>query len=68
MWETKEFKKYDVSELINELPIFENLKDIGLFKSVKVDCGGHGVCWNTDIDLSADELFENGVEWKDRLF
>lgn len=28
--------------------------------SVEVDAGGYGIIWNDDIDLSCDELFENG--------
>lgn len=28
---------------------------------VKVDAGGYGVSWNDDIDLSCNELWENGT-------
>ena len=31
---------------------------------VEVDNGGYGISWNDDIDLSCDELFENGVVTK----
>ena len=31
-----------------------------LFSSVEVDKGGCGIIWNDDLDLSCDELFENG--------
>ena len=33
-----------------------------LFSSVLVDQGGYGVVWNDDIDISCDELWENGVQ------
>jgi hypothetical protein len=38
--------------------------DQELFSSVEVDVGGYGVIWNDDLDLSCDELFENGVTVK----
>ncbi len=44
------------------MPVFEELKDINLFSKVNVDVGGHGILWNDDMDLSCDELWENGVE------
>ena len=27
---------------------------------MEVDTGGYGIIWNDDLDLSCDELFENG--------
>lgn len=53
-------KIYDVSELIKTNSMFYDLKDIELFYSVEVDVGGYGIIWNDDIDISCDELFENG--------
>ncbi len=32
------------------------------FEDVYVDVGGHGIVWNDDLDLSSDELWENGVQ------
>lgn len=56
-------KKYDVEPLISEIPVFSLLRDIpGLFFQVKPDVGGYGICWNDEIDLSADELYENGED------
>lgn len=56
---TKKF--YDVSKLFFKWDIFKNLKTIkGLFNQVKVDKGGYGISWNDEIDLSCDELWENG--------
>lgn len=55
-------KIYDVSHLFNKLPTFAEFQaDPHLFSSVEVDVGGHGIIWNDDLDLSCDELWENGV-------
>ena len=54
-------KYYDVSLLFKKWVIFQNLVNIqGLFEQVKVDSGGYGVSWNDEIDLSCNELWENG--------
>lgn len=54
-------KYYDVSKLFSKWHIFQNLKTVtGLFNQVKVDKGGYGISWNDEIDLSCDELWENG--------
>ncbi len=54
-------KIYDVKPLFELWPVFAALKnDQKLFASVEVDQGGYGIIWNDDIDLSCDELFENG--------
>lgn len=54
-------KIYDVKRLFSKWPIFNDLKNIkGLFKNVKVDTGGYGVFWNDELDLSSEELWDNG--------
>ena len=54
-------KIYDLKPMFEKWPVFGNLKkDDALLYSVEVDIGGYGVIWNDDIDLSCDELFENG--------
>lgn len=53
-------KIYNVKNLIENNPIFQKLKNENLFYSVEVDIGGYGILWNDDIDISCDELFENG--------
>lgn len=57
-------KKYDVKQLFEEFgPMFEPLRDNpALFKHVHVDCGGCGIVWNEDIDISECELWENGTD------
>lgn len=55
-------KTYDVSSLLEEVEAFNALKDIPhLFEQVKVDVGGYGISWNDEIDLSCDEIWDNGV-------
>ena len=36
------------------------MEDSSLFESVSVDVGGYGIIWNDDLDLSCDELWDNG--------
>lgn len=45
---------------MNKWSIFEKLKEKELFEKVKVDVGGYGISWNEDIDLSCEEIWENG--------
>lgn len=55
---------YDVAPLMDKWPAFEALKDPALFAQVKVDAGGYGISWNDDIDLSSDEIYNNGEAFK----
>ena len=54
-------KLYDVKNIMNKWKVFEVLKDIELFKKVKVDQGGYGISWNEDIDLACNEIWEHGI-------
>lgn len=57
-----ERKMYDVTPLLEKWPPFRDLPAIrGLWEQVKVDAGGYGISWNDAIDLSCNELYENGV-------
>lgn len=56
-----EIRLYDMQALIDAHPAFSPLRDESLFSCVSVDAGGYGVSWNDDIDLSAEEIYENGV-------
>ena len=54
-------KIYDVKPLFAKWKPFKALENTPeLFSSVEVDVGGYGVIWTDDLDLSCDELFENG--------
>ena len=54
-------KTYDVAPLLEKYPPFRQLRDERLFLAVAVDVGGYGIIWNDDVDLSCDELWDNGV-------
>ena len=64
-------KTYDVKMLFERWPAFEKFKaEPGYFDMVQVDQGGYGIIWDDYLDLSCDELFENGTVVKtpfDRL-
>ena len=54
-------KIYDVKPLFLKWAPFKSLENAPeLFSGVEVDVGGYGIVWNDDLDLSCDELFENG--------
>lgn len=55
-------KVYDVKPLFEKLPVFRRLEsDPAEFGCVAVDVGGVGIVWNDELDLSCDELWENGT-------
>jgi len=57
---------YDAGGLVGKYaPFQELLNDSTLFFSVKVDAGGYGISWNDDLDLSAEELWNNGMRLKE---
>lgn len=59
---TGEYKQYNVKPLFEKWDVFKALSNVkGLFEQVKVDTGGYGISWNDDIDLSCNELWENGT-------
>ena len=54
-------KRYDIKPLFAKWPAFQALKNTpGLFADVQVDAGGYGIVWNDALDLSCNELYENG--------
>ena len=56
-------KEYNVSPLLEKWPAFQALVlTPELFDCVTVDAGGYGICWNDDLDLSCNELWENGKQ------
>ena len=59
---TGERKQYNVAPLFEKWDAFKALSSVkGLFEQVKVDTGGYGISWNDDMDLSCNELWENGM-------
>lgn len=62
-FENNVIKHYNLSNLFEKWDVFQNLINIsGLFQKVKVEPGGYGISWNDEIDLSCEELWENGYE------
>ena len=56
-----ETKIYDVKPLVKKWEAFKILQDKEIFKLVKVDMEGYGIVWNDEVDLSCNELWENGI-------
>ena len=62
MFDNNVIKIYDTLPLMSVFDVFNDFKTIpNLFHEVKVDVGGYGISWNDDIDLSSNELWDNGV-------
>ncbi|MGN0355259.1 MAG: helix-turn-helix domain-containing protein [Muricoprocola sp.] len=56
-------KQCDIRKLYPIFPQFKDFETVhGLFQQVKVDIGGYGVSWNDNLDLDAEDLWEDGVE------
>ncbi len=53
-------KKYDVKPLIGKIPYFTDLKENNLFSKAMVSPGGYAVIWSDEVDLSCNELWDNG--------
>ena len=54
-------KIYDVKPLFTKWAAFKRLEnEPELFNDEAVDTGGYGIVWNDELDLSCDELYENG--------
>lgn len=55
-------KEYDMCKLYPAFPQFKEFeKNKKLFQQVKVDVGGYGISWNDELDLLAEEIWENGI-------
>jgi len=57
-FETGEKRLYDFKPDL-DLPIFEPLKNIGLFLQAKKHT--YAVVWNDDMDIASEALYYNGV-------
>ena len=57
-------KKYDIKPLVKKYAIFKKLvTNKELFSQVIVDVGGYGISWDNEIDLAAEEIWENGEDF-----
>lgn len=59
-FENKIKKEYDLKNILEKWEIFNELKNNNLFKNVKIDTNGYGISWNENIDLSCEEIWNNG--------
>lgn len=56
-------KTYDMRKLYPVFPQFQIFEsDKALFNKVQVDAGGYGISWNDDLDLNAEDIWEDGIE------
>ena len=55
-------KKFDVKTLLVDYPEFEELRNPDVFRLLKVEPGGYGISWTSELDCSEGELYENGIE------
>lgn len=54
-------KIYDIAPLFQKWAPFRAFLDMPeRFAGVEVDAGGYGIVWDDDLDLSCNELYENG--------
>lgn len=54
-------KIYDIKPLFDKYEVFNLLKTKQVeFENFYVDAGGYGIVWNDKIDISSEELWENG--------
>ena len=58
-------KLYDIQPLMREIPAFAYFNEHpDAFRRVTVSPGGYGIIWRDELDLDAEEIWENGwPEW-----
>ncbi len=60
---TGEYKKFDLKPVMEKYAPFRALKEtVGLYEQAKIDIGGYGIVWNDDLDISAEGIYEKGVD------
>ena len=67
VFENGEIKQYDVKQLFDQFDWYKELENPDIFNLVHVDCGGCGVSWNEDIDVSECELYDNSVAYSTKF-
>lgn len=53
-------KEYDLNPLIEKNEKFKKLKDNDLFYKAHVDVDRCGVIWDDTLDISSEEIWDNG--------
>ena len=61
-FKNKIIKYYDVKKILNKIEEFKILENTSIFNNVKVDVGGYAIVWNDELDISCEELYNNGFE------
>jgi len=57
-------KAFDLKPYIDKYKPFKQfLTQPDLFEKAKIDIGGYGVVWNDELDVSADGIYEKGVDY-----
>ena len=55
-------KVYDIRNMFDVYEPMLALNNLELFKQAKISPGGYAVEWNDQLDLDANEIWEDGVE------
>lgn len=55
-------KIYDAKPLLQKIPAYQSREINNDSGGVSIEGDGHGVVWNDTLDLSCDELWNNGVK------
>ncbi|MBD5112770.1 MAG: DUF2442 domain-containing protein [Ruminococcaceae bacterium] len=63
IFENNIVKDYDVKQLFENFPDYRALQNPDIFNLARVDCGGCGVSWSEDIDISECELWEGSTDF-----
>ena len=61
LFENGIIKKYDLKMLFEKRPEFKKLQEKSFMNKICVDVGGYGISWDETLDISCNELWENGV-------
>ena len=57
-------KSYDIRKMFDPFPQMKELENGDLFKSAVLDPGGYGISWNDELDIDAEEIWEDEEEIK----
>ena len=61
-FKNQKIKYYDVKNVLNKIEEFKVLENVAIFNNVKIDIGGYAIVWNDELDISCEELYNNGFE------
>lgn len=61
-------KVYDIRNMFHVYKPMLALEDIELFKKAKISPGGYAVEWNDELDLDANEIWEDGIETGNKYY